>query len=347
MKLSIFLHSVVVVGISISLFGKYVDAVPECEIDGTCDEHAAGAPAGSEGGEAADMHTDGHQLDSTGEGLRHHPSAGPSGSEEEAADTITGDESEEMATEMPTETGAEMASPEAATRDTPKVDTEMNTQGELAADSTNATTPEMGTTNHTADTKNTADPSSSNHAGTTNATTEEEGAGGSEGNGTAPMPPQMTESAPQMKMTTEMPEGVTTPNELETSIGKLNLHDGVPDEATTRKVFDNLDLQRGTQALLSTIQIASLSAMKSAHEKVGAVNDKVLIFEELMDSKSLFLTGNTASIYMTMWLELDKEPLVLETPPNVLGFINNAWFQYVLDFGNVGLDEGKGGKYLI
>ena len=50
---------------------------------------------------------------------------------------------------------------------------------------------------------------------------------------------------------------------------------------------------------------------------------------------------------MTAWLELTDEPMVIETPPNVLGFIDDAWFHYVVDFGNVGPDKGKGGKFLI
>mgnify|MGYP000385050287 CR=1 FL=1 len=40
-------------------------------------------------------------------------------------------------------------------------------------------------------------------------------------------------------------------------------------------------------------------------------------------------------------------PLVLETPPNVLGIIDDHWFKYVGDFGNAGPDKGKGGKYLL
>ena len=50
---------------------------------------------------------------------------------------------------------------------------------------------------------------------------------------------------------------------------------------------------------------------------------------------------------MASWLELGDEPMVIETPPNVLGFINNAWFNYVVDFGNAGPDKGKGGKFII
>ncbi|WP_424285479.1 DUF1254 domain-containing protein [Eudoraea sp.] len=152
---------------------------------------------------------------------------------------------------------------------------------------------------------------------------------------------------PKMKMTTDIPEGIVTPDVLETQIGTLTSFDGVPDEKTTQLVYDNLDLQRATQAMLSTIQVASLNAMERGMLEFGPPNTTALLFEELMDSKALWLTPNTVSVYMGLWLELGDEPMVLETPPNVLGFIDDAWFNYVVDFGNAGPDKGQGGKFLI
>jgi len=111
--------------------------------------------------------------------------------------------------------------------------------------------------------------------------------------------------------------------------------------------YDNLDLQRATHAFLSTIQIASMCALKNGILEVGPANTTALLFEDLMDSKALWLTPNTVSVYMASWIELGDEPMVLETPANVLGFINDAWFQYVIDFGNAGPDKGKGGKFLV
>jgi hypothetical protein len=158
---------------------------------------------------------------------------------------------------------------------------------------------------------------------------------------------QQRDMPAKMKMTTEVPEGVATPDKLETSIGTLTSFDGVPDKKTTQLVYDNLDLQRATQAYLSTLQIASLDAMRTGILGFGPANTTVFIFEDLMDSKSLWLTPNTVSIYMGLWMEIGNEPIVLETPPSVLGFIDDAWFQYVIDFGNAGPDRGKGGKFLI
>ena len=152
---------------------------------------------------------------------------------------------------------------------------------------------------------------------------------------------------PKMKMTTPVPEGIATPDRLETRLGTLRLRDGVPDAATTQKVYDNLDFQHAVQAYLSSMQVASMSGMRNGLLEVGPANKTVHIYEELMDSKALWLTPNTTVVYMTLWLELDKEPMVVETTPNVLGIIDDAWFNYVTDFGNAGPDKGKGGKFLI
>ncbi|MGD8314925.1 MAG: hypothetical protein PVI17_09295, partial [Syntrophobacterales bacterium] len=108
---------------------------------------------------------------------------------------------------------------------------------------------------------------------------------------------------PKMEMTTDIPPGIATPDKLKTRLGTLNLIDGVPDKETARKVYDNLDFQRAVQAYLNSIQIASMAGMRKGILNFGPANTTVLLFENLMDSKALWLTPNTVSIYMAMWLE--------------------------------------------
>jgi hypothetical protein len=156
------------------------------------------------------------------------------------------------------------------------------------------------------------------------------------------------QTAPKMKMTTEIPAEITTPNTVETRLGTLRFFDGFPDDATTQKVYDNLDFIHGVDAFLNAMPGASTEAIRVGFASQGADNNQtVLITESLMDSKSLFLTPNTESIYNLMWLDTKGGPLVIETPPNVLGVIDDHWFQYVADFGRAGPDKGKGGKFLL
>jgi hypothetical protein len=154
--------------------------------------------------------------------------------------------------------------------------------------------------------------------------------------------------APKMKMTTDIPASITTPDSVETRIGTLEFFDGFPDDATTQTVYDNLDFMRGVQAFLNAVPGASAEGFRTGWASQGADNNQtLLIMENLMDSKSLFLTPNTESIYSMAWLDTSEGPLVIETPPNVLGIIDDHWFKYVGDFGNAGPDKGKGGKYLL
>ena len=153
---------------------------------------------------------------------------------------------------------------------------------------------------------------------------------------------------PKMKMTTDIPEAITTPDSVETRLGTLRFFDGFPDDATTQKVYDNLDFMRGVEAFLNAMPGASAEGFRTGWATQGADNNQtVIIMENLMDSKSLYLTPNTESIYNMTWLDTSKGPLVIETPPNVLGIIDDHWFKYVGDVGNAGPDKGKGGKYLL
>jgi hypothetical protein len=156
------------------------------------------------------------------------------------------------------------------------------------------------------------------------------------------------QTPPKMKMTTPIPESITTPDSVETRLGTLKFTDGFPDDTTVQKVYDNLDFMNGVQAFLNAMGGPSTEAARVGFASQGADNNQaVLIFENLMDSKSLYLTPNTESIYNMMWLDTKAGPVVFETPPNVLGVIDDHWFQYVTDFGRVGPDKNKGGKFLL
>jgi len=155
------------------------------------------------------------------------------------------------------------------------------------------------------------------------------------------------QTPPKMKMTTDIPPQITTPDSVETRLGTLRFFDGFPDDATVEKVYDNLDFSRGVQAFLDAMPGASVYAVREGLRSQGADNRTVLVMQTLMDSKSLFLTPNSETVYSLMWLDLKDGPLVIETPPNVLGVIDDHWFNYVGDVGNAGPDKGKGGKYLL
>ena len=89
--------------------------------------------------------------------------------------------------------------------------------------------------------------------------------------------------APKMKMTTDIPPSLTTPDKVETRIGTLNFIDGFPDKATADKVYDNLAFQRGVQAYLTALPAVSIEGARKGITGFGPVNQTVLISEQLLE----------------------------------------------------------------
>ena len=147
----------------------------------------------------------------------------------------------------------------------------------------------------------------------------------------------------------EVLSSISTPDKVETSIGTLKFLDGAPYPKTAEKAFDYLDTMRGVDAFLKGMPGASLQGLIKGAHSLGAVQcHQVVIFDKLMDSQSLFLTGNTSTVYVLPNLDLKRDgPTVIEAPAGMLGAFNDAWFRYVQDVGPAGPDKGKGGKYLI
>src|ERR1700690_362256 len=154
-------------------------------------------------------------------------------------------------------------------------------------------------------------------------------------------------NATTYKMTTPIAPGVAVPDKVETSIGTLNLNYGYPDDATTQKVYDNLDASRALQAYLLAIPIVNQAGMRDSLRQFGPDNQTDVIWEDLVDSKTVELTANDNTVYSFIWLDTHKGPLVVEVPPMILGAIDDFWYRWVADIGITGADQGKGGKYLI
>ncbi|WP_167614292.1 DUF1254 domain-containing protein [Maribellus sediminis] len=157
------------------------------------------------------------------------------------------------------------------------------------------------------------------------------------------------QAIPTYKQTTDIPEGITTPDNVSTSIGELKFLDGAPLPETAELVYDNLDRMRGIDVFLKGIPAASAHQLMVGPEVLGvnAVN-KVIMTEDLLDSKPLFLTANTSTLYVTPYLNLKETgPVVLEIPAGMLGAFNDAWFRYLCDIGPMGPDKGQGGNYLV
>lgn len=142
---------------------------------------------------------------------------------------------------------------------------------------------------------------------------------------------------------------ISIPDTVDTPIGTLEFFDGVPVGDTVDMVYDNLDRMRGLAVFLDNQGAASLRAMRTGNAGIGAdASNRITITEQLLQPESLYLTGNTSTLYALGYLDLKTDgPLVIELPPGMLGFIDDAWFRFVENLGAIGPDKGLGGKYLV
>lgn len=148
----------------------------------------------------------------------------------------------------------------------------------------------------------------------------------------------------------KIPEKIMTPDKVQTRIGTLEFFDGMPTATTVEAVYENLDLMRGVETFLNGIPATSLEGLRVGMVELGAdACNKAVITDKLLDSNPLFLTGNTDTVYVTIFLYLKKDgPTVVEIPPRCgPSTVNDAFFRFVIDMGAPGPDRGAGGKYLI
>ena len=137
---------------------------------------------------------------------------------------------------------------------------------------------------------------------------------------------------------------------IETRFGKLEFPDGYPTKETAQKVYDELDLQRATQLFLDMYPALSMRGMM-----IGSVRDygnkdssHIAVTADRLDSKALWLTGNTESIYAMIVFDLKADgPTVFQAPAGLMGPVDDANFLFAFDIGPTGQDKGKGGNYLI
>jgi hypothetical protein len=142
-------------------------------------------------------------------------------------------------------------------------------------------------------------------------------------------------------------KSLSAPDSVETRIGTLKFKSGAPSAETAKKVFDTLDFTSALNVYNNSFRGASALALVKGFETIGAKPNDIIIYSELMDSSSLFLTANADTVYYMAGVDLSHGPMVIEQPSGGLGTINDMWFSWVIDIGRPGPDRGLGGKYLI
>jgi len=142
------------------------------------------------------------------------------------------------------------------------------------------------------------------------------------------------------------------PNKIKTSFGTLEFElEAFPTEESVRKIYDEMDLQRATQAYMDFYPALSVyGILKGQIRDFGfkSSSDIGVHPSPGLTPSELYLTGNNSTVYAVASLDLKVDgPTVVEIPPGMYGTADDALFKFLVDFGFVGPDKGKGGKYLF
>ena len=140
-----------------------------------------------------------------------------------------------------------------------------------------------------------------------------------------------------------------TNGSVESRLGKLELENGYPTEATVKKMYDDIDFQRACQAYLWALPMMGMVQWQDEQrDKFGAGNLDFVDYLTFTDKLGL-LTANATTPYLMAFPNMKETgPLVLEIPAGATaGGFTDFWQRPVSDTGQTGPDKGKGGKYLI
>ena len=115
--------------------------------------------------------------------------------------------------------------------------------------------------------------------------------------------------------TTPVPPAVTTPDSVDTHIGKLDFEFGVPTQRTTTKLYDEMDFQRAVQSYLWGLPIVGVEQNRQGlvHD-TGAKSGDLALYDDYR-SKATILAANNNTPYIFGFMDLsEKGPMVLVYP---------------------------------
>lgn len=136
---------------------------------------------------------------------------------------------------------------------------------------------------------------------------------------------------------------------LKTRAGSFEFKGGYPTPESAKALHELMLVNRAAEVYLTQIPVVGVAQTCKGLRAVGSGDaEPFVIWESLMDAKTLLLTANTETVYGLGCADLKANgPTVLEAPPRMLGGAMDALQRYLVDIGPPGPDKGNGGKYLF
>ncbi len=123
---------------------------------------------------------------------------------------------------------------------------------------------------------------------------------------------------------------------------------GYPTEDTAQAAFDEYDYQAATQFYIWGYAYLNSIGLDKGYAAMGGSRYANYIFDKRIQPQHQILTANGEVIYFgSRALNVADGPVVFEIPPRSRGHFWDLGMRALGDTGDIGLDGGKGGKYLL
>ncbi len=123
---------------------------------------------------------------------------------------------------------------------------------------------------------------------------------------------------------------------------------GYPTEETAKVAFEEYDYQAATQFYVWGYAYLNSLGYEKGLQRLGGDERTIYLFDKRIQPQQGLITPNDEVVYvLTPYIDLSKGPIVYEAPPRTRGHMWDLGMRAYTDFGDIGPDGGKGGKYLI
>jgi hypothetical protein len=137
--------------------------------------------------------------------------------------------------------------------------------------------------------------------------------------------------------------------ELSGPLANVKLERGLPRRGDLGAIFDELDYQLATQTYLWALPLVSYAQWQTVHSDVFGAGPCDLVHYRSYRDRLGLITANVTTPYTLGFFDLGRTgPLVVELPAGpTAGGVSDFWQREIATMGEMGPDQGSGGRYLI
>ena len=136
---------------------------------------------------------------------------------------------------------------------------------------------------------------------------------------------------------------------IQTPIGPIKLEDTYFDDDASKRLYDEMDYQRASQAYIWSTPLVSFTTWRDNQGKAyGVTKDTDFVVLESLKEKRGVVTGNLTTPYIINFINLKPGAVEIEYPAGqTAGGVMDFWQRPIFDLGLTGPDQGKGATYIV